>query len=763
MSDETAPKFGGPPVGKELTDRIGKYAIQRLLGSGGMGVVYVARDTLLERDVALKVMAAQLADNPRVRKRFEREAKAVARMTHPNVVTVFDLGYHVDGSPYIAMELLKGMDLRHAIRSQPPMSLERKISVVLQILAGLSHAHRASIVHRDVKPANVFLGMDGTVKIMDFGVARLTTASLTGPETMVGTAPYMSPEQVKGDPVDGRSDIFSVGCILYELVTGRRAFDADDLVAVFYRITHDEPDIDVIPEAGEFEGLRPIVRTALAKNLDQRYQTAYDFAVALRDYFRPHATTPSAKHALDHMLHLEPPAAESPRPFADPDEPTIAMEDRSARDEPRVPPAYPTLQDAAGSTLRPLVSTAVDVPHAVLADAARPSSPTEPPGRFAAIVDRTAEATAPAGAGISKVQPRRWRPVLAALAVLLSAAAVAVALLFPPPKPKLPDVQSSTGPSTSEDQRSGVDPLRAAQSALESGQYEEAARQAQAALREHPGSSEALEVINKAIAGQEATRHFRSAALALQRDDLATAAAETEAGRSLAPWDDRGRELLEKIRAKREAEKQRRARPAAEIDDLLARADGKLQERQYAEAIDLYGQVIALDPGNDRARKGKSTALRLDSAGPVPSPSLPSPPPAGKAFVADKTVAQAPTDSWPGPGPRRSQDPALPGKIEFDLEPKRVKPGDKYAVTVYMRNDGSAPIQIQSVRVALSINGRKSGDLVASQVKELAPGQKAPLFSDAHIWQEDTTSWSMEVVVETARKGESYRNHVTWQ
>src|SRR5262245_1079903 len=185
MTDETQPKLAGSPVGKELTGRIGKYEIQRLLGSGGMGVVYVAHDTLLERDVALKVMAAQLADNPRVRKRFEREAKAIARMTHPNVVTVFDLGYHVDGSPYIAMELLKGMDLRHAIRLQPPMSLEQKISVVLQILAGLSHAHHAAIVHRDVKPANVFIGVDGTVKIMDFGVARLTTASLTGEETMV--------------------------------------------------------------------------------------------------------------------------------------------------------------------------------------------------------------------------------------------------------------------------------------------------------------------------------------------------------------------------------------------------------------------------------------------------------------------------------------------------------------------------------------------------------------------------------------------------
>ena len=135
-----------------------------------MGVVYHARDPMLERDVALKVMLSQIADDPEQKARFEREARAVARMMHPNVVAVFDLGYH-DGSPYIAMELLQGQDLLHAMREGPPLSLAQNVAIVLQVLEGLTHAHRVGIVHRDIKPANIFLNSDGVAKIMDFGVA----------------------------------------------------------------------------------------------------------------------------------------------------------------------------------------------------------------------------------------------------------------------------------------------------------------------------------------------------------------------------------------------------------------------------------------------------------------------------------------------------------------------------------------------------------------------------------------------------------------
>jgi eukaryotic-like serine/threonine-protein kinase len=245
MSEPAKPE--SEPQKEFQGQQIGKYQVLKLLGKGAMGQVFLARDTMLDRDVALKVMVSNIADDPELKARFQREAKAVARMNHPNVVNVFDLGYHTDGSPYMAMELLKGDDLQKAMRQTPPLELDRKVNVILQVLQGLAHAHQAGIVHRDIKPANVFLNQDGTVKIMDFGVARLTTASMTGTGSIVGTADYMSPEQVRGAKVDGRSDLFSVGCMFYELVTGRRPFRAENLMAIFYKITHEEPDFNLIP------------------------------------------------------------------------------------------------------------------------------------------------------------------------------------------------------------------------------------------------------------------------------------------------------------------------------------------------------------------------------------------------------------------------------------------------------------------------------------------------------------------------------------
>ncbi|HVD78381.1 MAG TPA: protein kinase, partial [Vicinamibacteria bacterium] len=255
----------------------------RPLGKGAMGVVYHAHDSLLDRDVALKVMLRQFAADPEQKHRFEREARAVAKLMHPNVVLVFDLGYHTDRSPYIAMELLKGQDLLQALRLGIPLPLDRKVSIILQVLDGLAHAHQTGIVHRDVKPANIFICEDGTVKIMDFGVARFTAASVTATGIVLGTANYMSPEQVEGAKVDGRSDVFSVGSVLFELIVGRKPFQADSLMKTLYKIAHDEPSY-TLPEGAENEALLPILQKALSKKVDERYQSAADFAFALREY-----------------------------------------------------------------------------------------------------------------------------------------------------------------------------------------------------------------------------------------------------------------------------------------------------------------------------------------------------------------------------------------------------------------------------------------------------------------------------------------------
>ena len=264
-----------------LPAHIGKYEVIRVLGRGAMGVVYHGHDPLLDRDVAIKVMLPQTAADPDQKARFEREARAAAKIVHRNVLTVFDLGYHQDGSPYIAMEMLKGKDLLQTLREDAPLPLDQKLNVVVQLLDGLAHAHEAGVVHRDIKPANVFLVSDGTVKIMDFGVARFTMSSATNTGMVMGTPDYMSPEQVSAAKVDGRTDIWSAGCVLHELLTGRRPFAADSLMTIFYRITHDTPTPELPPQP-MFDPLRLVVRRALEREADKRYATATEFAADLR-------------------------------------------------------------------------------------------------------------------------------------------------------------------------------------------------------------------------------------------------------------------------------------------------------------------------------------------------------------------------------------------------------------------------------------------------------------------------------------------------
>ena len=275
----------GPGAAAPLPTHIGKYDVVRVLGRGAMGVVYQAHDPLLDRDVALKVMLPQTAADPDQKARFEREARAAAKIVHRNVLTVFDLGYHQDGSPYIAMEMLKGKDLLQTMREDAPLPLDQKLNVIVQLLDGLAHAHEAGVIHRDIKPANVFLAADGTVKIMDFGVARFTMSAATNTGMVMGTPDYMSPEQVQGGKLDGRTDLWSVGCMLHELITGTRPFAAESLMTIFYRITHEAPNPE-LPAAPQFDLLRPVVKRALARNVDQRYANAGEFASALREILK---------------------------------------------------------------------------------------------------------------------------------------------------------------------------------------------------------------------------------------------------------------------------------------------------------------------------------------------------------------------------------------------------------------------------------------------------------------------------------------------
>ncbi len=266
-----------------LPARIGKYEIVAELGRGGMGTVYRARDPVLDRAVALKTMLVDVLGEAGMRERFLREARSAARLQHPNIVTVYEFG-EVEGAPFIAMEFLEGESLPDAVQRGHLPDISAKLAVVTQLCEGLSFAHRHGVVHRDVKPSNVHLLPDGTVKVVDFGIAWIeggTTTTRTG--EVLGTPAYMAPEQFSGEPIDHRVDIWAAGVILYELVTGRRPFDAKTYPTLIYQIVH-APHAPVVPALHPVPGrLVGVVEKALAKDPRQRFQDAAAMARALHE------------------------------------------------------------------------------------------------------------------------------------------------------------------------------------------------------------------------------------------------------------------------------------------------------------------------------------------------------------------------------------------------------------------------------------------------------------------------------------------------
>jgi TolB-like protein/tetratricopeptide (TPR) repeat protein len=283
--------------------RLGPYEVLSPLGAGGMGEVYRARDKKLDRDVAVKVLPQAVAADPDALARFEREAKAVAALSHPNILAIHDFGTQ-EGTAYAVMELLEGETLRGKLDAGP-ISQKQAVDYALQVTKGLSAAHEKGIVHRDLKPENLFVSKDGHVKILDFGLAKKVEATgaretevATGtggtePGTVMGTMGYMSPEQVKGLPVDHRSDLFSFGAILYEMLSGKRAFRRDTNAETMAAIMRDEPPELTQSGRNISPALDHIVKHCLEKDRDYRFQSARDVAFALSEASAPTTTVTS--------------------------------------------------------------------------------------------------------------------------------------------------------------------------------------------------------------------------------------------------------------------------------------------------------------------------------------------------------------------------------------------------------------------------------------------------------------------------------------
>jgi serine/threonine protein kinase len=263
-------------------ERIGRYRVVERIGRGAMGVVYSAHDEVMDRDVAVKVMMTDLEAEPDIRARFMREAQVSASLAHRNIVTIYDIGED-NGRLFIVMELLRGQTLDKCLK-QRVLALEEKVDLTLEVCEGLAAANAAGVCHRDVKPANLFLQDDGTVKVLDFGIARLASSSMTASGFIVGTPDYMSPEQARGSGVDERSDVFSVGAVLYLMLSGFKPFVAPDLPAVLSKVVSEDPppfDPEIVPA-----GLSRIVFKALMKDPAERYQNFAEFSADLARWRR---------------------------------------------------------------------------------------------------------------------------------------------------------------------------------------------------------------------------------------------------------------------------------------------------------------------------------------------------------------------------------------------------------------------------------------------------------------------------------------------
>jgi serine/threonine protein kinase len=267
-----------------MISHLGRYEIIDELGHGAMGIVYKAKDPLIDRVLAIKTISLNLAmdEKDEYEARFYQEAKAAGRLSHPNIVTVYDVGRSGDVA-YIAMEFLQGRELRDILDEGERLPVGQVLDIVMQVALGLAYAHEHGIVHRDVKPSNIMVIRDGHVKITDFGIARMASSTVqTQTGVVLGSPKYMSPEQVLGKSIDQRSDIFSLGVMLYEMLTGRPPFVGDTINAVMYQTmnTAPPPPSTLNPEVPAM--LNFIITKALAKGLDDRYQNTKEFADDLR-------------------------------------------------------------------------------------------------------------------------------------------------------------------------------------------------------------------------------------------------------------------------------------------------------------------------------------------------------------------------------------------------------------------------------------------------------------------------------------------------
>ena len=543
-------------------ETIGKYKILSKIGQGSMGVVSKAHDPILNRFVAIKTMSESLGADSDARKRFLREAQSAARLNHPNIVTVYDLGEE-QGRVYLAMELLEGQDLRHLIGTPVLAPIEEKLRVMEEVCDGLAFAHAKDVIHRDIKPANIHVLPNGSVKVTDFGLARLGTSEMTAKGTSMGTPNYLSPEQIRGEKTDARSDVFSLGTVFYELLTNHKAFDGDSLHTILNKVAEAKPAparrwVSDLPEI-----LVRLVERAVAKDPALRFRNAGEMRIALGVVAQVLAGQLPESEGL---ALLEPPDAETTTILEGFKDPGMTVMQPSGRSDPQsreVLSRSPTLTRAAVLPRRkpragPAASGTGAGAKAVPADTIPPTPARSSPSRTPLALGIGAVLLVSVGAGYwlwSRGRPAPSRDVAKEQMGALTDALV-----------------------TSQ--------LELAQETLKDKDYAGAIAQAQATLKLDPQSEEAKLILQRAQATlKELEGAAEEARVAVQAKNPEAASRALERVLAINPNHPVAAELSDQLNRyfSSQAEEARAAMTAARAGAERAKAGS---ERAFAEGLD---------------------------------------------------------------------------------------------------------------------------------------------------------------------------------
>jgi eukaryotic-like serine/threonine-protein kinase len=711
-------------------DRIGKYQILGELGRGTMGEVYRALDPVLHREVALKTLSVRVGPDEDALGRFQREARAAAGLNHPNIVTIHEFGDD-GGVLYIAMELLKGTDLRDAIDTDSLRSLDEKLAVMDAVLSGLDYAHARDVIHRDIKPANIHLGPGGLVKIMDFGLARDKYSDLTQDGIVVGTPNYMSPEQALGERVDARSDLFSTGAVLYELLTGHKPFEADSTPSVLFQVVHREAPSVRRWTPGVPEPIVAVVERALIKDRARRFESAAQMRQALLEAAR--------------VAHgdLAPSLSSRDSSAARPSLPPSAS--RSGAGRRRGGSGRTTAARARRSSPLPavvgagLVVALLAVGATLWLTLANRRPPEAPRGRSDQQVGELTRALVATQVQLAQreLQDKNW-----AAAVAQAESALRLA-------PGHPEAMRSL--NEARERLAELDQaIVAARERLAAGDTEGASLQLSHLLEldpRHPAAAELSARLNDVFRSQS---EAAAASMRKARDEARAAGAADS--REFRGADTTAREALDLAEREEFADA---TRNFLEARDAFDRARRAARESVSASASAAGPETSARpSPSSGSRRESDQAAAGRDvsplSARATPAASAPTPLPPPRAFVADKTTVTTPSAGalagFETEDVRTRRQPRFVGHMVFEVLPPEVRPGEPFVVRVHLVNEGKKTVRVRGIELSTIVHGARTSAPARPLSREVAARSRALVAEFSSTWTE-TGSWALEAVV----------------